>query len=187
MMPSLVSAPPFQLVSGHPALDLVNTLDWRFRPAGSQELLAGYDDLLRFAAQLEILPPGQIRQIVRARNDRAAAGALVSCRELREAAAEIFYAVVDDRTVPGSQIKIVERCFREARERQRLAWSGSRLAWEWPSAESGPELPFWILSISTARLMLSEEMRHLRACEKPDCRWLFLDATKNHTRRWCDM
>jgi predicted RNA-binding Zn ribbon-like protein len=30
-------------------------------------------------------------------------------------------------------------------------------------------------------------MRLLRVCEKPDCRWLFLDTSKNHSRRWCDM
>ena len=38
---------PFQLVAGHPVLDLVNTLDWRFRETGPEELLDGYDDLLR--------------------------------------------------------------------------------------------------------------------------------------------
>ena len=186
-MSSSIISPPFELVGGHPTLDLVNTLDWRFRETGSQELLLSYDDLLRFTNQSGILTAKQIRQMVRNGNDRAAADAVVACRELREAAAEIFYAVVDDRTPAASQIKIVERCFKEARERQRLEWSGSHLIWEWPASEYGPDLPFWILSISTARLLLSDDMRLLRACEKPDCRWLFLDTSKNHTRRWCDM
>ena len=60
---------------------------------------------------------------------------------------------------PASQIKIVERYFKQARERQRLAWSGSHLTWEWPASECGPDLPLWILSIATARLMLSDDMR----------------------------
>jgi predicted RNA-binding Zn ribbon-like protein len=186
-MSSAISGRSFQLIGGHPALDLVNTLDWRFRENGPEELLAGYDDLLRFAAQSETLSPKQIRQIVRTGSDRAAADALVACRELREAAAGIFYAAVDDRTPAGSQIKIIERAFQEARAHQRLAWSGSRLAWEWLPSEWGPGLPFWMLAVSTARLLLSDQMRLLRACEKPDCRWLFLDTSKNHTRRWCDM
>jgi predicted RNA-binding Zn ribbon-like protein len=178
---------PFQLVAGHPALDLVNTLDWRFRDNGQEELLSSYDDLLRFSAQSELLNSKQIRGIVRNSSDSSAADALVSCRELREAAAEIFYAAVDDGNPPGSQIKIIERCFKEAREGQRLAWSGTHLVWEWPGSESSPDLPVWMLAISMARLMLSDDMRLLRACEKPDCRWLFLDTSKNHTRRWCDM
>ena len=186
-MPSSPQPRSFELIAGNPALDLVNTLDWRFRDSGAEELLAGYDDLLAFAAQSSILSQKQIRQIVRAGNDSAAAEAIVACRELREAAAEIFYATVDDRTPPPSQIKIVERFFKEARDHQQLAWSGSRAAWEWPASEHGPELPLWMLSVATARLLLSEDMRLLRACEKPDCRWLFLDTSKNHTRRWCDM
>ena len=186
-MSSYLPGAPFELVGGHPALDLVNTLDWRFRDTGSEELLASYDDLLRFAAQAEILSAKQIRQIQRSATDRAAATALVATRELREAAAEVSYAVVDDRTPSGSQIRVIERAFQEARERQRMAWSGSRMVWEWPASDCGPDLPFWMLAVSTARLLLSDQMRLVRACEKPDCRWLFLDTSKNHSRRWCDM
>jgi len=186
-MPSSAQDRPFQLVAGHPALDLVNTLDWRFRDNGPEELLASYHDLLRFAAQSNLLTSKQIRAILRNSTQSAAADALVSCRELREAAAEIFYAAVDSRTPRASQIKIIEGCLKQARERQSLAWSDSRLAWEWPASQCSPDLPVWMLAISTARLMLSDGMRLLRACEKPDCRWLFLDSSKNHTRRWCDM
>ena len=150
-------------------------------------MLASYDDLLRFCDESGLLTPKQIRAIIRNSTQSAAADALVSCRELREAAAGIFYAAVDSRTPPGSQIKIVERYFRQAREQQRLSWSGSRLGWEWAATECSPDLPVWMLSLSAARLMLSEEMRFLRACEKADCRWLFLDTSKNHSRRWCDM
>jgi predicted RNA-binding Zn ribbon-like protein len=186
-MTSLVQDRPFELIAGHPALDLVNTLDWRFRDDGPEELLASYNDLLRFAAQSRLLTAKQIRQMVRTSTESADADALVQCRELREAAAEILYAAVDDRTPAASQIKILDRCFKEARSHQRLAWSGSRLAWEWPASEYRPELPLWILSLSVARLAVSDDLHRLRACEKPDCRWLFLDTSKNHTRRWCDM
>lgn len=178
---------PFELIAGHPALDLVNTLDWRFRDTGPEELLSSYDDLLRFSAQAEILSHKQIRQMVRAATQADCAAALVACRELREALAEILYAAVDSQTPPASPLKTLESYYRQARDRQRLVWSGSRLAWEWPPSELGPDLPVWILSLSAARLLLSTDMQRLRACEKSDCRWLFLDTSKNHSRRWCDM
>ena len=186
-MPSHIAPEPFEVIAGHPSLDLVNTLDWRFRESGAEELLAGYDDLLRFCAQSEILNPKQIRNIVRSGTDTDAADALVAIRALREAAAEIFYAAVDSRTPPASQIKIVEDFSKQARDRQRMVWTGSRLAWEWPASECGPDLPLWILALGTARLLLSDDMRLVRACDNTDCRWLFLDTSKNHTRRWCDM
>lgn len=186
-MSNAIQNRPFELIAGHPALDLVNTLDWRFRDDGPEELLSSYDDLLRFSAQSGILTAKQIRQIVRTSTESASADALVACRELREAAADVLYDAVDDRTPAASQIKTLERFFKDAREHQRLSWSGSRLAWEWPATESGAELPFWLLTLSTTRLLTSDDMGRLRACEKPDCRWLFLDTSKNHTRRWCDM
>ena len=38
----------FELIAGDPALDLVNTLDWRFRESGTEELLTSYGDLIGF-------------------------------------------------------------------------------------------------------------------------------------------
>ncbi len=87
-MSSSIQNSAFQLVAGHPALDLVNTLDWRFRDDGPEELLSSYDDLLRFVAESHLLSSKQIRQIVRTATDSESADALVACRELREAAAD---------------------------------------------------------------------------------------------------
>lgn len=186
-MPSLDQHRKFELVGGHPALDLVNTLDWRFRESGSEELLASYSDLLQFIAQSELMTSKQIRQALRATAESDAADTLVSCRELREAAAEVFYAGLDQRNPASSSLKTLQQYFSEARAYQQLAWSEPRLRWEWGSAVKPSQLPLWVLSLNVARLMFSDDMHRLRECENPECRWLFLDTSKNHTRRWCDM
>jgi predicted RNA-binding Zn ribbon-like protein len=186
-MSSLTPSRVFQLVGGHPALDLVNTLDWRFRDGGGEDLLASYDDLLSFATQTEILKAKQVREIVRSATQAESADALVSCRAMREAAAEVFYAAVDGRHPQAHSIRLLDTMFREARTHQQLSWDELRMRWEWPEAPRDADLPVWMLTVSVARLMLSDDMHRLRACEKPDCRWLFLDTSKNHTRRWCDM
>jgi predicted RNA-binding Zn ribbon-like protein len=186
-MSSSIQDRMFQLVGGHPALDLVNTLDWRFRGDGREELLATYGDLLSFCSQSQLLTTKQVRQIARSASVRASVDVLVACRELREAAAAVLYATVDDRMPSASQIKSLERYFKEARQHRRLVLSSPGLAWQWPATEGGAELPLRILSLSTEVLITSADIRRVRACEKPDCRWLFLDTSKNHTRRWCDM
>jgi hypothetical protein len=43
------------------------------------------------------------------------------------------------------------------------------------------------LAQSAARLVTSDEINRVRACASKTCRWLFIDASKNHSRRWCDM
>jgi predicted RNA-binding Zn ribbon-like protein len=170
------------LVAGHPALDLVNTLDWRFRPEGAEELLTSYQDVVRFAEESKLLTSTEVRRL------RPSTRVLESCKKLREALAEIFYARLDGRKPSAAAGRELERHFRETRLAQTLNWKQSpRLEWEWPKTEHDPALPLWALAMSAADLMTSEAVYRVRACHNPECRWLFLDTSKNHTRRWCDM
>jgi predicted RNA-binding Zn ribbon-like protein len=178
----------FQLAAGHPALDLVNTLDWRFRTEGPQDLLNSYDDLLRFTEQSKLLTSPRALQLRRSANIGSGARALEGCKELREAMAEIFYARLDRRQPSASARETLERCFQAARLAQKLNWKHSpRLEWQWPAQASDAELPLWVLAMSASDLMTSDAVDRVRACDNPECRWLFLDTSKNHTRRWCDM
>jgi predicted RNA-binding Zn ribbon-like protein len=170
----------FELIAGHPALDLVNTLDWRFRTTGTEELLKTYDDLLRFTEQSKLLTPKQARELRRSPSE----GTLVRCKELREALADTFYG-----HGPSDASRItLERYFKVARLEQKLSWKRSpHLEWSWPGGPSHPDLPLWTLAMSASDLMTSDAVDRVRACDNLECRWLFLDTSKNHTRRWCDM
>jgi predicted RNA-binding Zn ribbon-like protein len=177
----------FELIAGHPSLDLVNTLDWRFRPNGAEELLESYDALLGFMEESDLLTPKQARQLQRATGGSAGRHALEQCLELREAIAQVFYAKLDgDSPLPAS-LKTLEHYFKAARSRQQLRWKKTGLQWKWAEIEDEPEIPLWLLSLSAAGLMLSDDARRVRACDNLECRWLFMDTSKNHTRRWCDM
>jgi predicted RNA-binding Zn ribbon-like protein len=175
----------FELIAGHPALDLVNTLDWRFRTDGPEDLLKSYDDLLRFAQESGLLKPAQARQFRGLSGRSAGARVLRGCIELREAIAEILYARLDGRSPSAAPLRRLERSIKAARLQQQLRWKEERLEWHWRENDAG--LPLWALSLSAADLMLSDDIPRLRACANPECRWLFLDTSKNHTRRWCDM
>jgi len=110
---------------------------------------------------------------------------LKRCIELREAMAEILYARLDGRRPSAASVRTLERSVKSARFQQQLRWKPEGLEWGW--RERDAELPLWVLSMSAADLMLSESVQRVRACDNPECRWLFLDTSKNHTRRWCDM
>lgn len=186
--------PVFDLSGGHPALDLVNTLDHRFRDEPPVELLADYEALLSFARQSEVLDAGQVRTLRMSVKPQAATRALSSARELREALAAVLYANVEQRPPPASAIRTLERHILASEQHRELRWeeggAGNRrpgIAWQWTSAEKDAEFPVWILAARAGQLMLSDAMQQVRACEADPCRWLFLDTSKNHTRRWCDM
>ncbi len=177
----------FQLVGGHPALDLVNTLDWRYGSKGAEELLKTYDDLLHFTQQTELLSAAQLRHIRRPPAS-SVENALVEARELREAIADVFYARMDEQSPSAASREKLELQFNAARLRQTLNWKRApHLAWEWPASATDALLPVWVLAASAMDLMTSDAVDRVRACDNPECRWLFLDTSKNHTRRWCEM
>jgi predicted RNA-binding Zn ribbon-like protein len=177
----------FDLSGGHPALDLVNTLDWRFREGDPEELLESYDDLVGFAEQCELLSAHQARQLRRETGASAGLRVLKECRELREALAAVIYARLEDQNPGSAPLKVLERFFNAACERQKLAWSDRRLHWEVSAAEKEPEYPLLLIVRTACGLLLSHDMEKVRSCGDPRCRWLFLDTSKNHTRRWCNM
>ena len=178
----------FELIAGHPALDLVNTLDWRFREdPPPKELLTNYRDLVGFTEQAGLISEAQGRRLLRNTSEGKAARIVDAVRELREGAAQILYAALESNDPAASSVRLLERYFRDAQEVQHLMWDGAKLALELSQSPALAELPLWTLSLRTAELMTSDEMHRLRECGNPECRWLFLDTSKNHTRRWCDM
>lgn len=188
----------FDLSGGHPALDLVNSLDNRFRADGPNENLVHYGDLLRFLEESGLLDARGARTLkTGVSGDEAAEQALRSVRELREATARVFYAAIEERTPEPADIRTLERHFIEASGHRELRWEPVKqnpanpdaqayIAWRWPS-ETDPNLPVWILSQSVSDLLLSNNASQIRTCAVDTCRWLFLDTSKNHSRRWCNM
>ncbi len=140
-----------------------------------------------FAEQSDLLDAKLARQVKRNANSSAANRALEQVRDLREALADLIYSGLDGPYASSASMRTLEKFLREARAQTRLVRNGSRLQWDWAGAETKPEFPLWLLTRAASRLMLSENVEKVRACADPECRWLFLDTSKNHTRRWCDM
>lgn len=179
---------PFQLIAGNAALDFVNTLDNRFRETGADELLASYDDLLRFAVQSELLTERQAKKLKRADASPAERALVLSkVQELREALAEVAYAQLEGREIPGSSLALLEEHFKQAGSHRHLTAERLQLVWTWRGLGREIAAPLWLLAQAAADLLTSDHTAQLRSCASDTCRWLFLDTSKNHSRRWCDM
>ena len=177
---------PFKLYAGHPALELVNTLDLRFS-AQAVDLIPTYRDLLRLTTQLELLTAEQARKLGRTVGEEDAQRVLASTVELREALAAVLYGRIDGGKPPAAQIQILEQQFHAAGLHRRLLAGESHLEWSWSGVERQAEIPLWMLAQAASDLLVSSDAEIIKDCGAPTCRWLFLDVSKNHTRRWCDM
>jgi len=185
----------FQLVAADPTLDFVNTLDNRFVASGPVELLCEYEDLLRFVEQAGVVDAKIVTALGRRKHSAAAARSFASALELREALASLLYGQLTSARPPEAKtLKSLESHFLAAEAHTELVWkslssdqSATSLDWEWGRFEKDPTLPVWALAQFASRLLTSNATSHVRMCECETCRWLFLDNSKNHTRRWCDM
>ena len=183
-----MSAAPkaFQLFAGHPALELVNTLDLRFSTE-PHDLLPAYADLLRLVTQLRLLTPEQARRLGRSAGAKEAQRVLSSAIDLREALASLLYGRIDGGRIQASQVEKLEKHFHAAALHRRLSPADGQLVWTWSGVEQRAEIPLWKLAQAASDLLVSSDAEGIKDCGDPTCRWLFLDTSKNHTRRWCDM
>ena len=184
------AAPSFDLSGGALCLDLANTWSDRGRP--DTEQLRGYADLLAFAQQTGQLAGGEAARLQQRaeRQPRAAAAALARCRELREALYRIFSAAAARRAPPAADLERLNAALPEALSRLRIERRGARFAWAWHAPDAPPEplgAPLWPALRSAAELLTSDEWRRVRECAGSDCTWLFLDRSRNRSRRWCAM
>ncbi len=177
---------PFQLVAGNPALDFVNTLDDRFNER-TKELLVSYAELVRFTVESGLVTVAQARAL---RNlparDEERSGVFEQAIEFRETLAAVAYALLGGGEVSSADLDTLEVYFKEASATRKLIVDRNLLIWKWPQKVS-LAFPLWTLAQAAADLLSSDRMALVRSCAKETCGWLFLDTSKNHTRRWCDM
>jgi predicted RNA-binding Zn ribbon-like protein len=180
--------PRFELTGGAVCLDLVNTLDDRFS-AEPKELLDHYVDLARFAEDTGILSDLQVDRLMTRSMQRPeeAKRALASAVQLREAISEIFYALARKKPVPAASLVILNQHMQKAAQHLGLVAGGQHFEWKFESDSYDLFAPLWPIARDAAELLASDRLEYVRACASKTCEWLFLDESKNHRRRWCDM
>jgi predicted RNA-binding Zn ribbon-like protein len=176
----------FQLVAGHVALDLVNTLDNRFVPEGPKELIGTFADLVRFCEESQLLNAGQSRALLPRTGALEAEQAVQVARELRETLAAIFYDQVAGRRPAKSVVGWLNSALEGAWRHRKLQPGKHGFEWVWDDLEDA-HAPVWLLAHAAAELLAGGHPELVRECSTDSCRWLFLDTSKNHSRRWCDM
>ncbi|MGH6861202.1 MAG: CGNR zinc finger domain-containing protein [Phyllobacterium sp.] len=162
------------------ALDLVNTVIFRQAPDRSEDRLADPAALPRFSAaaakhradewgEVRFTPPASQR-------------ALSELIGLRESLDRLFRSAV--RSGGFAPEHLSDFLGRGAAQVRREP-AGGRLVL--PQSPGGPRQ----LSLSAAAVLsamrLFEPARAERIAICPNCHWLYFDASRNRSRRWCDM
>lgn len=186
-MKPMDDAKPFELSRDALCLDFANT--WGARPDPACDMLHGYPDLVRFARQADLLGDTEAKGLLRAaaddpgRADRVFAEAVA----LREAMYRAFSALARGDAVAADDIDRLNHALARALPHLRIRPGGACCRWEWSLPPGALDRMLWPIARSAADLLTGDEVGHLGECDSPTCSWLFLDRSRNHRRRWCDM
>jgi predicted RNA-binding Zn ribbon-like protein len=192
-VPSTVQATPgyeFDLSGGVLCLDFANTVSRRKIPERAVDHLGTYDDLVVFAQQSGILSTEQgeeLRALAR-RKHRLADAALRQTLAYRESVFRAFSALAERTPPEPEDAQQINDSAIEALNHRQLEPANGHYRWEWQwKTKNSLDCILWPIAQSAADLLTSPGLQAVRMCEAPECAWLFLDQSRNRTRRWCDM
>ena len=163
------------------------------RGVAPREHLFGWPDLVYWAGQTGLVAPPQARKLhaLHRLHPRATAQAFGDALRRREALHELVLASIEKREPRAEALGEVNEWIAEALAHRRLRPAGSgRL--EMAFDDDGDFLSFLRPVALDAADLLERELPagRTRLCDESAigrCGWLFLDETRNHSRRYCSM
>jgi predicted RNA-binding Zn ribbon-like protein len=181
--------PAFGWIGGALCLDFTNTVS-SHRALCPAEKLGSFEDLIIWCRQAGILDESASIEMLRQGTMVPAQGQrlLHVAVDFREALYRAFCDVSEGRQPSKCDLDVVNGLLARTpitlqigAERERLVCFRTGCALD-EARLLGP------VAWSAAELLgSSESLSKLRQCAGEECGWLFLDLTKNHSRRWCDM
>ena len=189
--PSPSRAGSLPLVGGRSCLDFANTTSGRGSPR-RQEHLQRYEHLIAWARHAGLLDEDVAARLARAAGADAAGAehGLAAAVRLREAVHGLFLALYRSEPHDRDHLAELNRVLSEGMAEARLCPARDGYAWGWQlwQARQTPlAAPLWPIARSAAELLVSPLRERIRECPGEHCGWLFLDLTKNGSRRWCEM
>ena len=186
----------FALIGGNLALDFTNTVGG-LRGGQTYEYLTSYADLVRWGRQAGLLNTSEASMLLRKDATAEAEGALAHAVALREAIYGVMTAHLGGASPASDDMATLNAQLAGALAHQVLAYTPHGAIWQWrgicdgDSDGAGDGMPaeaiLWRVARSAADLLLSPALGLVRQCASDTCGWLFVDSTRNHQRRWCDM
>ncbi|MUK90713.1 hypothetical protein GMD78_20365 [Ornithinibacillus sp. L9] len=180
----------YDFLGGRLCLDFANTVGWHDSSEKSQELLTSYEKLVNWSLQANILKKQQAHSLLKkAENQPAKAKeVLQQAIELRESIYQIFSLVSNNETPASKDLSILNEALGKAYGMMRLVPGENIFSLEFLNCEESLDGMLPSIVQSAIDILTSEkELSRVKKCEGDPCGWLFLDTSRNRSRRWCSM
>lgn len=165
------------------------TRGWEARDRQDDDL-TDFAGLLRWALGRGVVTADVARDLRKeaAAQPHAAAGVLRDAVGLRSAVYRVLRDFAEGRRPDAGHLALLNAWVERGAAHRMLAAGAEGYGWAWEVGDP-PDLGriLWPVALSAAELLTGEKASRLRSCDGDGCGWLFLDESRNRSRRWCDM
>ena len=181
----------FKLRGGVVCLDFVNTVGSRLADHPS-EYLRSNEDLLDWSRQVGLLAPEETEDLSRqaALDPEGTQETLSRALALREAIHRIISRAIAGESQEESDLSVLNRELSIALSHLSVMPTDGAYGWDWDlswdEGETPLDRPLWPVAQSAAELLTSPKLGRVKVCAGDGCGWMFLDESRNNSRRWCD-
>jgi predicted RNA-binding Zn ribbon-like protein len=177
-----------ELLGGRLCLDFVNTLDWRGRKS-PQEILNTYHDLVTWSQHVGLMKDCETQMLIQKADKHPSEAERILSRaiELRETIYRLFSSTAEGISASKKDLATFNKYLSNTMRQSRIVETEDRLTWD---SEGNKDKLDWILNPiirSAADLLVSDDLKRVKRCADHTCGWLFLDNSRNKSRRWCKM
>ena len=163
-------------------LDVVNAVDGR-----DEDATYTYPQMLEWVRAAGGLSPADVAALESA----AAADPVGAAEEVRRMVAllrsafAVFHGLATRGSADEEQLAALQAVHADALAHGRLERADSAFRWTW---QHDVRLPRWLVAHSAVELVTGGPLGRVKVCASDDgCNYLFVDTSKNNSRRWCSM
>ncbi len=180
----------YSRVGGWLCLDFTNTMHSYTLVQPDTDYFQSYADLTTWARQAELITRNEEEEL----NSQAqqmpekAINLLERARSLRIIINRVFASVAAEHKPDPEALAALNSELADAESHSCIEETDDGYRWGWSGFPNQMESLLWPIVRSAADLLVNHEKLDLvRECAGDTCGWLFVDTSKNHSRRWCDM
>jgi predicted RNA-binding Zn ribbon-like protein len=171
--------PSHEFCGGRLAVDFCNTVT-PARPSDHNDRLADIAGLLAWARRAGWALPN-------VQPEHVTTGDLAAFRSLRQRLRNLFAAAIDAVAPDPGDVDALDGAVLDAFSALRLTSGGAGESLVWRETAGPLDKLRHAIARDAADLLTAGELARLKRCPGELCGWLFYDASKNGTRRWCVM
>lgn len=168
-------------------LDFVNSTGQHADPAADH--LRSYADLLAWSLDVSLLTSAEADELYTQSQAHPAEAAAVFAMafELRAAIFAVLSSAASQQPPPAAALATLNEALAEVQGHLRLTADEAGARWTWVYSPTDLAQMLGPVVWSAVEVLQSADRADLRVCEGHDCDWVFLDTSRNHSRRWCSM